>query len=132
MVIAADADFEGSVLEVAVTVTVLPVGTAAGAVYVVATLLSVAVGLKTPQAPALPQVTVQFTPWFCESLVTTAVSDAAVLVCSEVGGAGLKATEITGAVVVIVIVADADFVGSVLEVAVTVTVLPVGTAAGAV
>lgn len=60
---------------VAVTVTVLPVGTAAGAVYMVAALLAVATGLKLPQAPALPQVTVQFTPPFAESLLTTAVSE---------------------------------------------------------
>jgi hypothetical protein len=52
------------------------------------------------------------------------------LIWSDVGGAGLKATEIAGAV--IVMVADADFEVSVTEVAFTVTVLPVGTAAGAV
>jgi len=76
----------------------LPVGTAEGAVYVVAVPLAVLVGLNPPQAPALPQVADQVTPAFLESLLTTAVSDAVALVWSEVGGAGLKATEIAGGV----------------------------------
>jgi hypothetical protein len=48
---------------------------------------------------------------------------------SDVGGTGLRATVIPGAVMVIV--ADCDLVVSVTEVAVTVTVPPVGIAAGA-
>jgi hypothetical protein len=131
MAMVADADFVVSVTEVAVTVTVLPVGTADGAVYVVAVPLAVLVGLNPPQAPMLPQVTDQVTPAFAESLLTTAVSDVVALVWSEEGGSGLKATEI-GTAAVMVMVADADFVVSVTEVAVTVTVLPVGTADGAV
>ena len=96
--------------------------------YVVATPVSVLVGLNVPQAPALPQVTVQLTP--AGSLVT-AVTGVWAVVLSVVGGVGLRVTVITAALV-IVIMAWANLVGSVLEVAVTVTVFPVGTAAGAV
>jgi hypothetical protein len=94
--------------------------------------LAVEAGLKVPQG-ALPQVTDQVTPAFLLSLLTTAVRPAVALVASEVGGAGLKATEIAGgAGAVIVIVAETVLVVSLTEVAVTVTVLEVGTAAGAV
>ena len=74
MVMTAWANCVLSVTEVAVTVTVPPVGIAAGAVYVVAEPLAVFVGLKLPQAPALPQVTDHVTPAFAGSLLTTAVS----------------------------------------------------------
>jgi len=57
------------------------------------------------------------------------VSIAVVVACTEAGGAGMKATVIGR---VIVMVAETDFVLLAVEVAVTVTVLPVGTAAGAV
>jgi hypothetical protein len=126
ILIVEEADRVGSVTEVAVTVTLLPVGAITGAVYVadVAVIL-----LNVPQAPAplLPHVTDQVTPAFLESLVTVAVSAAVALVASK-AGAPESATEMA----VIVIVDDADFVGSVTDVAVTVTVLPVGTAEGAV
>jgi ethanolamine utilization microcompartment shell protein EutL len=56
------------------------------------------------------------------------VSIAVVFAGKEEGGAGMKETEIGG---VIVMLAGTDFVLSAVEVAVTVTVLPVGTAAGA-
>ena len=88
----------------------------------------VAVALaNAPQEPELPQVTDQVTPAFAESLVTVAVSAAVALVVSK-AGAPESVTEIA----LMVMVAEADFVESVREVAVTVTVLPVGTAAGAV
>jgi hypothetical protein len=95
---------------------------------VVAAPLAVLVTLKLPQTPALPQLTDHVTPLFAASLLTIAVSGVVALVESEAGGAGLIATEIA----VMVIVAEAVTVVSLTEVAVTVTVLPVGTAEGAV
>lgn len=92
--------------------------------------LAVEVELKEPQAPELPQVTVQVTPPFLVSLLTTAVRLLVAPTMSDVGGTGLRATVIPGAVMVMV--ADWDLVVSVTEVAVTVTVPPVGIAAGAV
>jgi hypothetical protein len=85
MVMVAEADFVGSVTEVAVTVTVLGVGIAVGAVYVVGAPLAVPVGLKEPHGE-VPQVTVQLTPPFLLSLVTTAVRLAVAPVTSDVGG----------------------------------------------
>jgi hypothetical protein len=100
MVIVADADFVLSVTEVAVTVTEPPLGTADGAVYVVAVPVVVLAGLKLPQAPALPQVTDHATCGLAElSLLTTAVSACWALVCSEAGGAALNATLIEFVVV---------------------------------
>ena len=95
----------------------------------VAVPLGVVAELKEPQAE-LPQVTVQVTPALWLSLLTTAVRLEVTPMMREVGGVGLRATEIPGAVMVIV--AEADFVVSVTEVAVTVTVPEVGIAAGAV
>jgi hypothetical protein len=123
IVILADADFVVSVTEVAITVTALPEGTATGAVYVAEVLVML---LKAPQAPALPQVTDQVTPAFAGSLLTVAVSGAAALVCSN-GGAPARVTEISA----ILMIAEANLVGSVTEVAVMVTP-DLGTAAGAV
>jgi hypothetical protein len=57
--------------------------------------------LKAPQAFALPQVTVQVTPAFLESLATVAVSAAVALVKSEVG-APVRVTVIAGGVVLVV------------------------------
>jgi hypothetical protein len=51
-------------------------------------------------------------------------------VCREEGGAGWKETDMAGAVMVIV--AEKKEVGSVTEVAVTVTLPPLGTTDGAV
>ena len=87
-------------------------------------------GLNDPQAPVLPQVTVQSTPAFVESNETTAVIGLVVLTCIDVGGGGLKTTVIGGGVMVMF--AETNFVLSAVEVAVTVTILPLGTAAGAV
>jgi len=91
IVIVADADLVLSVTEVATTVTVLLVGIAAGAVYVVAALLAVAVGLKLPHAE-LPQVTDHVTPAFALSLVTTATRLSVEATMSVFGGAGVRAT----------------------------------------
>jgi hypothetical protein len=126
ILIVEEADRVGSVTEVAVTVTLLPVGAIRGAVYVADVDVTL---LNAPQAPAplLPQVTDQVTPAFLESLVTVAVSPAVAFVASD-AGAPESATEIA----VMVTTDDADLVVSVTDVAVTVTVLPVGTADGAV
>ena len=57
-------------------------------------------GLKLPHAPALPQLTVQPTP--AVSLVTAVIGVWA-LVASDAGGAGLRLTEMTGGVVVVLL-----------------------------
>jgi hypothetical protein len=51
--------------------------------------------VKVPQEE-LPQVTDQVTPALLLSLLTTAVNDAVAPAVIEVGGAGLKLTEIAG------------------------------------
>jgi len=130
IVIAAEADFVLSVTEVAVIVTVFPVGVVAGAVYVVAAPLAVEVEVNVPQA-ALPHVTVHFTPAFALSFATLAVMLVVPAGASVDGGCAAKVTATAGGPV-IVIVAEADFVLSVTEVAVTVTEFPVGIAVGAV
>jgi hypothetical protein len=79
----------------------------------------------------LPQVTVHVTPPFLLSLLTTAVRLAVVPTNTDVGGVGLRATEMAAAAV-IEMVAEALFVVSVTEVAVTVTVAGLGTVEGAV
>jgi hypothetical protein len=56
------------------------------------------------------------------SLLTTAVRLVVWLTTSDVGGVGLRATEIVGGGAVIVIVAEAVLVVSATDVAVTVTV----------
>jgi hypothetical protein len=86
------------------------------------------VGLNDPQAPALPHVTVQSTPAGNNSPVTIAATALAVPTCIAIGGGSLKETEIS----LILIPAEADFDLSAVDVATTITVLPVGTAAGAV
>jgi hypothetical protein len=97
MVMVAEADFVVSVTDVAVTVTVLGLGIVVGAVYVVAVPLAVDVGLKEPHDPPPPQLTVQVTPPFLVSLVTTAVRLVVAPTASDVGGVGVSATEIAGA-----------------------------------
>jgi hypothetical protein len=84
MVIVAETDLVGLVTEVAVTVTLPPVGTVGGAWYVVGTLLAMGFGVKVPQAPAGTQL--NFAPPFSESLVTTAVMPAVAPVFSVDGG----------------------------------------------
>ncbi len=85
IVIEAVTDLVESDTEVAVTVTVAGLGTLAGAVNVVAVPLAVEVGVTLPQDEP-PQVTVQVTPPFALSLLTTAVKDAVALVPSEATG----------------------------------------------
>jgi hypothetical protein len=63
-----------SAVDVAVIVTVPPVGIAGGAVYDVAAPLAVCAGEKLPQLPGLEHVTDQSTPALLESLVTAAIS----------------------------------------------------------
>jgi hypothetical protein len=71
--------------EVAVMVTVFPVGTAAGAVNTVDGLFPLAVdGLTLPHV-ALPQVTVQVTPALEVSLETAAVIVAVVPITMDAG-----------------------------------------------
>jgi hypothetical protein len=84
----------GSAMEVAVTFTEPPVGTVAGAVYVVLSALVVWTGLKDPQSVD-PQRTVHFTPASDVSLFSTARN--AVLAPAFIvdGGAGANPT-VTG------------------------------------
>jgi hypothetical protein len=86
MVMVAEADFVVSVTDVAVTVTVLGFGIVVGAVYVVAAPLAVVVGLKEPHDEPPPQATVQVTPPFLLSLLTTAVRLVVAPTASDVGG----------------------------------------------
>lgn len=89
MVIDTEADLVVSAAEVAVTVTVFPVGTAEGAVNVVVELFPVElVGLTEPHAVP-PQWTVQVTPAPLPSFVTTAVRVAVAPVATDVGGLGM-------------------------------------------
>jgi hypothetical protein len=78
--------------------------------------------LKDPQAE-LPQVTVQVTPALLLSLVTTAVRLLVVPMVIDGGAAGLKATDMGGAAMVMEAVPD--LVLSEVEVAVMVTVFGV-------
>ena len=129
MVIFADADAEGSCTAVAVTSTEPPLGIAVGAVYVVVAVVPVlVVGLNEPQAFAGRHV--QVTPELVESLATTAVSVVVVPVAIE-AGVGWSETEMGGGAL-IVMVAVADCVESLIDIAVTVTEPPAGIAAGAV
>jgi hypothetical protein len=114
-------------VEVAVMVT-LPAGAVTGAVNAVAALLAVWAGLNVPQGE-FAQLTVQSTPAAATSLVTVAVKFTGVPAVAEVSGAGVKAMEIAGTTVT---TADWFLVLSEVEVAVTVTAPPAGTAPGAV
>jgi len=129
MVMVADADAEGFCTDAAVTNTEPPLGMAVGAVYVVAAVLPVlVVGLNEPQAFAGRHV--QFTPELVGSLVTTAVSVVVVPVAIE---AGVDWSETgMGGGALMVMVAVAHCVESLIDVAVTVTEPPAGVAAGAV
>lgn len=85
---------DGSVTEVAMTVTLPPVGTVAGAVYVVMLPLGVTVGLKAPQAAAGVQL--QVTPPAAESFCTVAATLAVPPVPSVAGGIVESVTETDG------------------------------------
>jgi hypothetical protein len=80
-----------SVTEVAMIVTLPPVGTVAGAVYVVMLPLGVEVGLKAPQAAAGVQL--QFTPPAAESFWTVAATLAVPPIPSVAGGIVESVTE---------------------------------------
>ena len=99
MLMVADTNLVLSVIEVAVTVTLPPVGAVGGAVYVVGTVLDVEVGLKLPQG-ALLQVKDQLMPAFRLSLVTVAAMPAVAPGFMEAGGVkpGVKVTTIAGGV----------------------------------
>jgi hypothetical protein len=94
MVIVAETDFVWSAVDVAVTVTVLLLGTALGAVYVMGLPLLVWAGLKDPQSPT--QVRDQSTPTFEASFETTAVSVADVPTCTDEGGVPVNAIVMGG------------------------------------
>jgi hypothetical protein len=97
--------FVGSVLDAAVIVTPPPIGTALGAVNVVGAALAVWAGEKVPQAPGLPQLTVQSTPAFAASLVSVATRTAVWFCAMELLATGwLILTEI-GATIVTRVVA---------------------------
>jgi hypothetical protein len=81
MVMVVDVDLAGVAMEVAVTVTIDPVGTADGAVYV--TPLASALALKVPQAPGLPQVSDHVTKLFTELVGTEAGKVAAATSVAE-------------------------------------------------
>ena len=125
-------DFVLSAVDVAVIVTVLPDGSVAGAVKTIGLPLTVCAGvrLNVPQpGAATAQVTVQSTPLPMLSFVTVAITVAVPLTGIALGGAMLSVTEITGTVTVIM--ALANLVPSVTEVAVIVTAVA-GTTVGAV
>jgi hypothetical protein len=96
IVIFAEMDMLLSDAAVAVTVTVLPGGTAGGAVYVAGLLLRLVLGLTEPHAPVLPQVTDQLITEFDGLLSTAAKSVAEALIASELGGDTTNTMEIGG------------------------------------
>jgi len=106
----------GSATEIAVTVTCKLLAGGPGAVYVVATPLSVESGETLPQGAA-EQVTVQMAPLLLTSL-TSVATNCVVPVARTVAVEGATVIATDG----IVIVAAADFVLSVTDVAVSVTV----------
>ena len=93
IVIVADADFVESVTEVAFTLTVLPLGTAVGATYVVDCPFEVVVVVKLPHC-ALPQLTDQFTLPLPLSLLTKADKLVVVSATMDDGGCAENATVI--------------------------------------
>lgn len=118
----ADADFVLSALEVAVTVTLAGLGGVAGAVY------SPVVEIVPQAAPEQPlPLTVHVTAVF-EVFATDAVN----CLVSPAKTDALVGDIVTETGNVTVTVADADFVVSACDVAVTLTVGGLGTAAGAV
>jgi hypothetical protein len=115
-----------SVTEVAVIVTLLPIGIVAGAVYKVAAPLAVDATLNVPQAAAGVQL--QFTEGLAGSFTVVAAIDTAVLIGNELGAGVVIVIDGAG----MVTEPFAVFVLSVIDAAVIVTLPPVGTADGAV
>jgi hypothetical protein len=104
---------------------------------VVAAPLEVVAGLTLPQPPALPQLRLQLTPEFVLSLTTVAVK-LPVALTARVAVAGETLTvrpppppPLPPDDGLIVTTALAEMLGSATEAAVSVTVPPVGTVAGA-
>ena len=129
-VIVADDDFVPSLIEVAFNATVAGVGTAAGALYVTAVVVTlVSVPHVAPEQPVPDSDHV--TPLFWESFCTAAVKLAALETCTD-ADVGLTETDIGCGAAETVIAAAADFVPSVTEVAVSATNAGTGTAVGAV
>ena len=87
-------------------------------------------GSKLPHC-ALPQVTDQVTPAFAVSFATVAVKPVLVVAAREAGGL-LSVTVMAALGAEMVMVAEADFVESVTEVAVIATVAGLGAVVGAV
>ena len=108
-----------SVVDVAIIVTLPPVGAADGAVYTVVAPFIVAVGLNDPQAPAGAQL--QFTGVGAGSFAAAAAIDAVPLASSDAGGSGVV-NDIVIAGPVIVTLALFVFVPSATDVAVIVTI----------
>ena len=97
--------------------------------------LTVLVVEKAPQMPTEPftppHATLHVTPALPESFATTAVYGEVALTLMNERAGGLNVT-VMAPPVMMVITAEADFVLSVTDVAVTVTVFPLGIADGAV
>ncbi|HEX4643628.1 MAG TPA: hypothetical protein VH161_09170 [Candidatus Acidoferrales bacterium] len=85
---------EWLLVEVAVIVTLPPLGAVDGAVYMVAAPLAVCAGLKVPHDPAGAQL--QSTPPLALSFDTVAEIIAVALAASVAGGAWLSAMEMVG------------------------------------
>ena len=100
----------------------------------VAAPLAVCVLENPPQAPAVPQVTLQSAPWASESLVTTAVTEAVLnpTAVLRVAGGGGAPKVIARAPALMITFPEAERVELVAEAAVMVTVVPEGTEMGAV
>jgi hypothetical protein len=133
IVIVADADFVGSVTDVACSSKLADGGISGGAVYVIGVPEALAFADISPHNPSLHSElsSFQVTPLFAGSLVTVAVN-ACISPTGTFAVLGFTVTVIGAAAVVTVIVAVPDFVPSVTEVAVSVTVAGVGALAGAV
>ncbi len=121
-------DLLPSATDFAVMVTLPPVGTAEGAVYVVCSWLPVLTGLKLPQELD-PQVTDQLTPAADVSFVSCAVRAVMLPAETDAGGGLRKAIEIAAGVMLRVTELIAE--GSLVTAALIVTVPPKGIAAGA-
>jgi hypothetical protein len=91
------------------------------------TLVNVPQAAPVHPAPA----SVQLTPLFAESFCTVAVKPVDCDTCTDVA-VGFIVTEMGAGVVVIVMVAEADFELSVIEVALSLTVAGLGAVGGAV
>ncbi len=128
-VIVATAVLVGSAVDVAVTVTVPPDGTADGATNVAGDPLAVC-DVTVPQAPALAQLSVQSTPRFALSYCTVAIKLACPLTCTE-AATGATDTAIGGGGS-IVSSTVAETLGFAVDVAVKDTVPPAGILAGGV